>query len=206
MKKVVIGMAVLSVLGASMASGADLSEAEHQARQFVRRAQTAMTARQVVAEAARNEARELLQSCPDDVRRRFLQSVVLVDGKFAGARVAEIAEHLGQDRYRKLLSSLGVGTAADNEKYYCASRATCEPSRTAICTRNCRSGVMRSAGGQDSGYVSFDLLLKDRPDAIRNRFLDSLAIIDGRVTSPYLDRAHAGSDKVVIAVSIDLGE
>lgn len=159
--------------------------------------------RPIPGQASAESAQSLLKACPDGVRRRFLRSIVLVDNKLAGATVDEIKAHLGESRYGNLLSSLGVGTAADHAKYKCASRATCEPSLSAICTSNCRSsGVFLTASGEDVGFVSIENILKDRSEEDRNRFLDSLTFVEGRVVSRSLDGNKNRTDKTVLAAAL----
>lgn len=95
---------------------------------------------EVGIQASGDQVNATLSSCSDQARRSFLESLVLVDGKFAGAHVRTIQECLGEAGYKKFRDLFGsqTPTTKDNADHWCASRATCSNSND-ICTSNCRS-------------------------------------------------------------------
>jgi len=139
-------------------------------------------------EAATDDVRAMLSSCSDRTRHSFLESLVLVDGKFAGANVRIVQECLGESGYQKFRDLFGLQTPGtkDNAKHWCASRATCRKNE-AICTSNCRSDKdAAKIGKEDDGYLSFREMLGNCSDAERDRFFDSVSWKDGRIQTAEL--------------------
>ncbi|PIR18538.1 MAG: hypothetical protein COV48_06995 [Elusimicrobia bacterium CG11_big_fil_rev_8_21_14_0_20_64_6] len=137
-------------------------------------------------QASGDQVSAMLSSCSDQARHSFLESLVLVDGKFAGAHVGTIQECLGEVGYTKFRDLFGpqTPTTKDNAKHWCASRATCRKN-DAICTSNCRSDLAQK-GGEDVGYISFRDMLQNCSAVERNSFLDSLNWKDGRISGANL--------------------
>jgi hypothetical protein len=125
----------------------------------------------------------IISGCSDEVRRSFLGDMVLVGGKFAGTRVKEIRECLGEDGYLALRQTLDPSSPVqkDNKGYRCSGRGTCSASLSNICTSNCMHNVTADKAGEDSTYVSFQEILKDCSEKQRNRFLDTVTWENGRI-------------------------
>lgn len=212
-----VGVALFAILSLiSRASAADagleLQHADAEAAQIVKEAKGRLT---TVALTSKNEkavsrisnedeVRAMLSSCSDRARHSFLESLVLVDGKFAGAHVRMVRECLGEKGYQKFRDLFGSQTprTMDHPDHWCSSRATCSGSND-ICTSNCNNDGFTAKGKEDTGYVSFRELLGGCSEAERNRFIDSVSWEGGRIHAAemsYITRCGSKTYRLLTAM------
>lgn len=119
---------------------------------------------------------------PQNVRTQFLESLMFKNGSLATAYIGGIKSGLTPSQYQQVLQSLGIAPTAsqDYTDYACDGVATCYKKKDSICiSANCTVGPKARALGA---------MLVQIPSADRNRFLESLDFVGGRLVS-----AHVGS-------------
>lgn len=126
-----------------------------------------------------------LDRCPISIRTKFLQSIVLVDGRLAS----------GDFSVLRNCSSPDIESAAD--KFFAITAVYrqktcvlgfCDYHPTAKCTSNCGK-LPTSAPEPDGrnitrGYVSLQTLTANCPETAKNEFLTRLQFVRGRLTEP----------------------
>ena len=128
--------------------------------------------------------KSLVAKAPEDVRMKFLESMMFHNGKLATARIKEIKESLGKKKYQSMLLSLGDGE--DHEGYRCDGYGSCFASDGYLCNTEVCGGCSNGLGvGLGSTGVFADLL-----PAERKKFLESLDFVDGHLVSAYIADAH----------------
>ena len=195
------GRMKMSLLGAllllsapvfSLEPAVTLEQADGKAREIVAKAKATLTTAPVRVQEksgkSGNKLQAALGACSDDVRRGFLNSLVFVDGKFAGAEVNGVQNCLGDGGYKALRAMFGPIIIADNKGYWCESRATCAESSSRICTSSCMSDLTANASTSGDGYLSIEKTIADRPVAVRNYLLDNLDLENCRIESAALKR------------------
>lgn len=157
MKNALLAIAFIIPSGISAAAATSLEEASRKVSEQVIPAasRTLKDAGRVSALASRQNDSQGLGACSDASRLRFLESLVLVDGKLASAQFSEVEQ------------------AGD-----------CEPRKGSRCTSNCGNlpaAVPGHAAGR--GATTFvalaDLVRTCSPEA-RGRFLNGLSFYQGR--------------------------
>ena len=82
---------------------------------------------------------QVLRTCSEKARLEFLDSMVFLDGRLAGAYIGSIEKCLGQEARKELFAHLGFLPNTYLEGYKCESRGTCKEAAHYVCTSNCIS-------------------------------------------------------------------
>ena len=119
----------------------------------------------------RGAFKSIMGGLPQNVRSRFLESMMFNNGHLATAYIGGIKSGLTPGQYGQVLMALGVPPGDDHEGYECSKTATCSKKPDNICIGNfCL--VSKARLGAALAQVSM---------IDRNRFLDSLDFASGRL-------------------------
>jgi hypothetical protein len=171
------------VVAALLASSVMVQDAFSQRRIFRRPAVPTRTTAPIVrapAGAGNVSSKALLQKVPDDVRMRFLESLVFKNGGLAGARIDEVKASLGTSQFQALMASCGCN--GWHENWTCTVTQGCIPQKGFMCNPD------KCAGNQGSGLVfgAGSVFYQALSAPERKNFLDSLDFVNGHLVGAYV--------------------
>jgi hypothetical protein len=121
---------------------------------------------------------DVLEKLPRKVRLQFLQSLVVVDGHPAGARIDQVKKSLTGAEWKEFKAMFGW-VASDHEGYSCI-QGECKTWQGSICAPEYCHG----------GCLPLGNVLASAPQGARDDFLMALKFRDGRAVKPPLEKVR----------------
>jgi len=121
--------------------------------------------------------RSILAKVPPNIRTRFLQSLVFINGGLAGAYAGDIKATLPKAEYAMMLAHLGYGfgrLGEDHVGFECSRPGECKESSKYICDPG-------KCGSSSDGAITMGELLTTLPVNVSGEFLESLDFANGHL-------------------------